>query len=69
MNFQDTICVTTLHPQIYIGMLYVPETLKITEMTFKTFGEALHIDRIIDLSVCSWKSIVMTACKISRGPS
>jgi cilia- and flagella-associated protein 57 len=60
---QDTIIVTTKHPQIYIGMLYVPETLNVTELTFKTFGEALHINQIVDLDVCGWKTIVMTACK------
>lgn len=57
----DAVIVTTLHNQIYIGMLVVPETLKVKQLTFQTLGEPLHIKGIIGMSVCSWKPIVMTA--------
>lgn len=57
----DTVCVTTLHSQIYIGMLFVPETLTVKELNFKTLGEPLHINKIISMSVCAWKPIIMTA--------
>lgn len=60
---QDTIIASTVHSQIYIGMLFVPETLKVKLLNFQTLGEPLHIDGIIGLSVCSWKPIIMTACK------
>ncbi|XP_058814914.1 cilia- and flagella-associated protein 57 [Topomyia yanbarensis] len=58
---QDTIVVATKHSQIYIGMLFVPETLKVSELVFRHLGEPLHVSGIIGLSVCSWKPIVMTA--------
>lgn len=57
----DTVIVTTRHSQIYIGMLFVPETLKVKELEFRTLGEPLHIDGIIGMSVCPWKPIIMTA--------
>lgn len=57
----DTVIVTTLHSQIYIGILFVPETLEVKRLEFKTLGEPLHIDRIISMAVCSWKPIIMTA--------
>lgn len=60
---QDTIVATTDHRQVYIGKLFAPETMDVTQIEFKYLGEPLHIDSIIDLSVCSWKSIAMTACK------
>lgn len=60
---QDTIVVTTQHSQIYIGQLFAPETMSVTQIEFKYLGEPLHIDSIIDLSVCSWKTIAMTASK------
>lgn len=60
---QDTIVATTQHNQIFIGQLFAPETMEVTQIEFKFLGEPLHIDAIIDLSVCSWKSIAMTASK------
>ncbi|XP_035778469.1 cilia- and flagella-associated protein 57-like [Anopheles albimanus] len=60
---QDTIVVATKHSQIYIGMLIVPETLKISELVFQHLGEPLHIRGIIGMAVCSWKPIVMTASR------
>lgn len=60
---QDTIVATTHHSQIYIGQLFAPETMEVTQIEFKYLGEPLHIDSIIDLSVCSWKTIAMTASK------
>lgn len=60
---QDTIIVTSQHAQIYIGMVFVPETIKVRRMEFRTLGESLHIDGIISMSICSWKPILMTAGK------
>lgn len=60
---QDTIVATAQHSQIYIGQLFAPETVNVTQIEFKYLGEPLHIDSIIDLSVCSWKSIAMTASR------
>lgn len=60
---QDTIVATSHHSQIYIGQLFAPETINVTQIEFKYLGEPLHIDSIIDLSVCSWKTIAMTASK------
>lgn len=60
---QDTVIATTLHSQIYIAPLFPTETLKIMKIEFKTLGEPLHIDSIIAVSCCAWKSIIMTACK------
>uniref|UniRef100_A0A1Q3G5C9 Putative golgin subfamily protein n=1 Tax=Culex tarsalis TaxID=7177 RepID=A0A1Q3G5C9_CULTA len=60
---QDTIVVATKHSQIYIGMLFVPETLKISELVFRHLGESLHVSGIVGLSVCSWKPMIMTASK------
>lgn len=57
----DSVIVTTLHNQIYISTLVVPETLKVKRLTFQTLGEPLHIGGIIGMSSCSWKPIVMTA--------
>jgi hypothetical protein len=54
---QDTILATTQHSQIYIGKLFAPETLEITQIEFCYLGEPLHIDNIIGLSVCIWKVI------------
>lgn len=59
----DTIIVSTVHSQIYIGMLFVPETLQIRELEFKTLGEPLHIAGITGMSICSWKPIIMTCCE------
>jgi len=59
---KDTILASTLHSQIYIGMLFVPETLKVKELEFKTLGEPLHIDGINCIAVCPWKPIILTAC-------
>lgn len=60
---EDTIVATTHHSQIFIGQLFTPETMEVTQVEFKYLGEPLHTDSIIDLSVCSWKSIAMTASK------
>lgn len=59
----DTVIVTTLHSQIYIGILFVPESLHVSKLEFKILGEPLHINRIVSMSVCSWKPIIITACK------
>lgn len=59
----DTVIVTAAHNQIYIGMLVVPETLKVKELVFRKLGEPLHIDGIVSMSVSSWKAIIMTACE------
>lgn len=60
---QDTVVVTSKHNQIYVGVLIVPESLKTKFLEFKPLGEFIHIDEIIDMSVCAWKPIIMTACK------
>lgn len=60
---QETIIVTTKHSQIYVGILIVPETLKAKYLKFQPLGALIHIGDIIDLSLCSWKPIIMTACK------
>lgn len=60
---QDTIVATTQHSQVYIGQLFAPETMNVTQVEFKYLGEPLHIDGIIDLDVCSWKKIAMTASR------
>lgn len=60
---ENTVIATTLHSQIYIAPLFPTETLKIMKIQFETLGEPLHIDSIIDVSCCAWKSIIMTASK------
>lgn len=60
---QDTVVVTARHNQIYVGVLIVPESLKTKFLEFKPLGEFIHIDEIIDMSICSWKPIIMTACE------
>uniref|UniRef100_A0A1B0BGE8 Cilia- and flagella-associated protein 57 n=1 Tax=Glossina palpalis gambiensis TaxID=67801 RepID=A0A1B0BGE8_9MUSC len=60
---QETVIVTTKHPQIYVGILIVPETLKTKYLTFTPLGALLHIGEIVDVSVCSWKPIIMTASR------
>lgn len=60
---EDTVIATTRHSQIYIAPLFKPETLKIVYMDFRTLGEPIHIDSIIALSCCAWKSIIMTASR------
>lgn len=60
---QDTVVVTAQHNQIYVGVLIVPESLKTKFLEFKPLGEYIHIDEIIDMSVCAWKPIIMTACE------
>lgn len=62
----DTVIVTAAHNQIYIGMLIVPETLKVKDLVFQKLGEPLHIDGIVSMSVSSWKSIVMTAGELKN---
>lgn len=60
---QDTVVVTAKHNQIYVGILIVPESLKTKFLKFQPLGEYIHIDEIIDMSICAWKPIIMTACK------
>lgn len=60
---EDTIIATTMHKQIYIGQLFALECMEVTQTEFRYLSEPLHIDAIIDLSVCAWKSIAMTASK------
>lgn len=62
-NKQETVIVTCKHSQIYVGILIVPESLKAKQMKFQPLGPLIHIDDILDVSVCSWKPIIMTACK------
>lgn len=60
---EDTVVATTHHSQIFVGQLFAPETMEIIQIEFKYLGEPLHIDSIIDISVCAWKTLVMTASK------
>ncbi|XP_013119183.2 cilia- and flagella-associated protein 57 [Stomoxys calcitrans] len=60
---QETVIVTTLHSQIYVGVLIVPETLKAKELNFQPMGALVHIGDVVDISLCSWKPIIMTASK------
>lgn len=60
---QETVIVTTMHSQIYVGVLIVPETLKAKQLKFQPMGALIHIGEIVDISLCSWKPIIMTACK------
>lgn len=60
---QETVIVTTKHSQIYVGILIVPETLKAKQLNFQPLGALIHIGDIVDISLCSWKPIIMTACK------
>lgn len=59
----DTVIVTAKHSQIYIGKLFEADALRVIELEFSLLGEPLHIDGIISMSVCSWKTIIMTACR------
>lgn len=59
----DTVVVTAKHNQIYISKLFEPETMDVQHFRFCVLGESLHIDGIISMSVCSWKTIIMTASK------
>lgn len=60
---QETVIVTTKHSQIYVGILIVPETLKAKQLNFQPLGALIHIGEIVDISLCAWKPIIMTACK------
>lgn len=57
----DTVIVSTFHSQIYISKLYNPETITLQRIEFVMLGEPLHIASIVSMSICSWKSIIMTA--------
>ncbi|GAB0089612.1 cilia- and flagella-associated protein 57 [Sergentomyia squamirostris] len=57
---QDTVMVSCAHSQIYIGTLFVPESVTINNLEFRTLGEPLHIATIVSLAVCMWKPIVVT---------
>lgn len=56
-----TVIVTSCHRQIYISKLYEPESMSLMQMKFSELGVSLHIDGIKTMTVCAWKSIVMTA--------
>lgn len=59
---EETCIVTCQHSQIYIGELFVPESVIVNDdLEFRPLGEPLHIDRIIGMSTCAWKPIVVTA--------
>ncbi|XP_061387739.1 cilia- and flagella-associated protein 57 [Musca vetustissima] len=60
---QETVIVTAEHSQIYVGILIVPETLKAKHLQFQPLGALIHIDDIVDISLCSWKPIIMTASR------
>lgn len=55
--------VTTFQSQIYISKLFDPEVVTLQHLSFAMLGEPLHIASIISMSICSWKPIIMTACK------
>lgn len=59
----DTVIVTAKHNQIYIGMPFATDTMKLQFLEFKVLGESLHTFSIIDLAVCLWKTIVLSAGK------
>lgn len=61
---QETIIVTCAHAQIYVGILIVPETLKTKHLKFEPLGVMIHIGEVVDLSICAWKPIIMTACEL-----
>ncbi|XP_055380070.1 cilia- and flagella-associated protein 57, partial [Condylostylus longicornis] len=60
---QDTVIVTAKHNQIYYGKLIVPASLQTQLLDFKPLGEYIHIEEIIDVTVCSWRPIIITASK------
>ncbi|XP_002068679.3 cilia- and flagella-associated protein 57 [Drosophila willistoni] len=60
---QETVIVTTAHAQIYVGILIVPETLKTKQLKFEPLGVMIHTGEVIDISVCAWKPIIMTASR------
>lgn len=62
----DSVIVTTFHSQIYISKLFDPEVVTLQHLDFVMLGEPLHIASIISMSVCSWKPIIMTACKYTH---
>ena len=57
----DTVIVTARHSQIYIGTLFVPQTVQVKELEFQILGEPLHVEGIVGMAVCSWKPIIMTS--------
>lgn len=59
----DSVIVTTFHSQIYISKLFDPEKITLQHLDFVMLGEPLHTASIISMSICSWKPIIMTACK------
>lgn len=59
----DSVIVSTFHSQIYISKLFDPEVITVQHLDFTMLGEPLHIASIISMSICSWKPIIMTACK------
>ncbi|ALC42004.1 CG4329 [Drosophila busckii] len=60
---QETVIVTTSHAQIYVGILIVPETLKAKHLKFEPLGVLIHTAEVVDISVCAWKPIIMTASR------
>lgn len=59
----DTVIATSSHRQIYVSKLYESESVSLLHMQFGELGESLHVDGITSMSVCAWKSIVMTASR------
>ncbi|XP_055839283.1 cilia- and flagella-associated protein 57-like [Episyrphus balteatus] len=61
---QDTVIVTAGHSQIYECNVKENKSGEVTTlMKFTPLGELIHIDEIVDISVCSWRTIIMTASK------
>lgn len=57
----DTVIVVAKHCQIYVGMVFVPDAIKLQKLDFKVLGEQLHTYDITDIATCLWRPIVMTA--------
>lgn len=65
---RDTVIARAKHNQIYIAPLNASDS---DAAVLKPLGELLHTSDIIDMAMCPWKSIVMTAgirlaCGIDR---
>lgn len=57
----DTVIAVAKHSQIYIGMLFVMDAIKLQQLEFRVLGEQLHTLDIVDISSCLWRPIFMTA--------
>ncbi|XP_037928415.1 cilia- and flagella-associated protein 57-like isoform X2 [Teleopsis dalmanni] len=60
---KETVVVTCQHPQIYIGIHIVPESLKTKRVDFAPLGALLHEKEITCAAVCTWKPVIMTGSK------